>query len=82
MGVALAVAVASSARATTIDTVDFTLSDWTQPIDGGIPSFGTMTGSFTGAVESDPLGTIKLSDLSAFSVSYTDAHAFNPLDLA
>ena len=71
--------VSSAASAVTIDTFDFTLSGWTRPIPHEAPVAdpgASLTGSFTGVVEPDALGTIALGDLTAFSASFTDSEGF------
>lgn len=71
--------ISSAASAVTVDTFDFTLSTgWTRDLAGApIADAGaSLVGSFTGAVEHDALGTIALTDLTAFSASFTDSHEF------
>ena len=75
-----AILVSSAASAVTVDTFDFTLSTgWTRAALRRIPVAdpgATLIGSFTGVVEPDPLGTIALGDLTAFSASFTDSEGF------
>jgi hypothetical protein len=56
--------IAPATSATTIDTYDFTQGGYV-----GLAGTGDLTGSFTGAVESD--GFIELADLSSMSVTFT-----------
>ena len=56
--------IAPATSATTIDTYDFTQGGYV-----GLPGTGDLTGSFTGAVESD--GFVELADLSSMSVTFT-----------
>jgi hypothetical protein len=73
-----AILVSSAASAVTIDTFDFTLTGWTRDHAGTpVADPGTsLVGSFVGVVEPDPLGTIALGDLTAFSASFTDSEGF------
>jgi hypothetical protein len=75
-----AILISSAASAVTVDTFDFTLSTgWTRNLGGAgtIPDLGaSLFGSFTGVVEPDALGTIALTDLTAFSASFTDSDQF------
>lgn len=72
--------ISSAASAVTVDTFDFTLSTgWMRPVPHEAPVVdpgAALVGSFVGVVESDPLGTIALGDLSAFSASFTDSEGF------
>jgi PEP-CTERM motif len=74
-----AILVSSAASAVTVDTFDFTLSTgWTRD-HAGTPVAdpgASLVGSFVGVVEPDPLGTIALGDLTAFSASFTDSEGF------
>jgi hypothetical protein len=68
----------SGASAAVIDTFDFTQVGWTLAsifdatvsTSGSPDPGGVLTGSFTGTVE--PSGLIELSDLTAFTETYTD----------
>ena len=75
-----AILVSSAASAVTVDTFNFTLSTgWTRPNPPGAPVAdpgASLVGSFVGVVEPDPLGTIALGDLTAFSASFTDSEGF------
>ena len=75
-----AILVSSAASAVTVDTFDFTLSTgWTRSIAQGVAVAdpgASLVGSFVGVVEPDPLGTIALGDLTAFSASFTDSEGF------
>jgi hypothetical protein len=75
-----AILVSSVASAVTVDTFDFALSTgWTRPNPPGAPVAdpgASLAGSFVGVVEPDPLGTIALGDLTAFSASFTDSEGF------
>lgn len=60
--------IASTARATTIDTFDFSQTGWVFAANRPVPQ-GLFSGSFTGAVE--PGGNINLPDLTAFSAIWS-----------
>jgi PEP-CTERM motif len=85
LGVAAAMLTAPVARATTIDTFDFSVAPgkpaaWgvalNPALDGGVILLGPadlggiLTGSFSGMVEAG--GLIELGDLTAFSATYTN----------
>jgi len=57
---------AGAARATTIDTFSFTQGGYVAPNAG----IGTLSGTFTGKVESN--GTIALADLSSIDVTFSE----------
>jgi hypothetical protein len=68
---------AADARAATINTYAFTESDWRIL---GVPSVGRLQGSFTAVLTPDAIGSgiLSLTDLTDFSMQYTDDIAGAP----
>jgi hypothetical protein len=79
LALAAGILTSPEARGATIDTLDFSESNWSfYPTLS--PVSGTLTGSFTGTVEADDL--IEQGDLTSFSVSFTVGSLFEIIPLA